>query len=83
MIVKKCNKCGLTKPLSYFRFLNKQKRPMSECKACEKRRKNAIPPIVRDRNYAVQTVVKLCKRYDTGILAEAVDMLVKERCHDC
>lgn len=79
MIAKRCNKCGLTKPLDHFRFLNKQNRTMPECKACEKRRRDAIPPVVRDRDYAVKTVANLCKRYDTGILADAIDFIVKER----
>lgn len=73
---KKCSQCGEWKPITEYRFLPKQARFMSECKACERDRRRLMPSRKENRELAVDIVVKLCKRHGTGILSAAVDRLV-------
>lgn len=77
MLVKKCSSCRVVKSRDSFRFLPMQGRFMSECKQCERERRKNTPSRKESRELAVSVVVKLCRRYGTGILSDAVDELTK------
>lgn len=83
MIYRKCSKCKVEKQESDFRFLHHKGRYVSQCKCCERERSREYrlkkqPHLIRGRARAVATVAKLMRRYDTLIIADAINALVED-----
>lgn len=83
MTCRICTRCNMEKPESAFRFLHQKGRYLSQCKQCEKDRSREYrqrtqPHIAQGRARAVATVARLMRRYDTLIIADAINVLMED-----
>lgn len=79
-MLKLCRKCGEHKDLTEFRWLNIQKRYLSQCKDCEREygRGRYLEQNGDTRQRDIAIIIKICKKHGTGIIQDAINRLEQE-----